>query len=93
MIGWIFPVGFWFAGTLVAASPGILFRIFEKEKEHLRKEASDTRFRDHMASIFFSVEEKILSSIPWWSFTLMCSILAILLFTFGFIALTFVLAG
>jgi hypothetical protein len=93
MFGWIFPVSFWFAGTLIAASPGILFRILEKEKEHLRKESSETRFRDHMASIFFSVEEKMLSSIPWWAFTLICSILAVIFMTFGFIALSFILAG
>ncbi|MCF6138610.1 hypothetical protein [Pseudalkalibacillus berkeleyi] len=93
MFGWIFPVGFWFAGTLIAASPGILFRMLEKEKEHLRKEAADTNFRDHMASIFFRVEENLLSSIPWWAFTLICSLLAIFFFTFGFIALSFVLAG
>ncbi len=93
MFGWIFVVGFWLIGTIIAASPGILFRLIEKEKEHLREESSETRFRDHMASIFFSVEEKILSSIPWWSLTLSCSILAVLFFTFGFIALSFVLAG
>ncbi|MGP4078677.1 hypothetical protein ACTWQL_02100 [Pseudalkalibacillus sp. R45] len=90
-MGWIFPIGFWVIGTLVAASPGVLFRLVEKEKETLREEAEETRFRDHLASVFFTVEEKLMSSIPWWSFTLICSILAVFLFTFGFIALSFVL--
>ncbi len=90
-MGWIFPIGFWFVGTLVAASPRVLFRLIEKEKEKLRKVADEARFRDQKASVFFTVEEKLMSSIPWWSFTLICSILAIFLVTFGFVALSFVL--
>ncbi|MCF6410364.1 hypothetical protein [Pseudalkalibacillus salsuginis] len=90
-MGWIFPIGFWFVGTLFAASPEVLFRLIEKEKEKLRKVADEARFRDQKASVFFKVEEKLMSSIPWWSFTLICSIMAIFWVTFGFVALSFVL--
>ncbi|WLD92755.1 hypothetical protein [Alkalihalobacillus sp. AL-G] len=91
MVGWIFPIGFWFIGLLIAASPGILFRTLESEKEKLRKEADETKDRDHSASILFIVEEKILSMINWWSFTLGTSIVAAFFITFGFVALSFVL--
>ncbi|WP_257349496.1 hypothetical protein [Pseudalkalibacillus decolorationis] len=90
-IGWVIPIGFWLIGLLIAASPGFMFRFVEKEKAHLRKEADDRNFRDHLASITLNVEEDVLSMIPWWGFTLITSILAAFLFTFGFVALSFVI--
>jgi hypothetical protein len=90
-IQWLIPLSFWLSGLLIAGSPGILFRKFAHEKGEVEQKARTSRKRHLPSKLFFTIEKNAMDMIPWWLFTLICTILSLILITFGFFSIGFLL--
>jgi hypothetical protein len=87
---WIAAI-IWLIGILILASPLMINRIINNKKHQLRRRREEVKPVDRSQGTFFNMEEEILDQIQYRNICLLTSIIGVFIFSFGFIALGFML--
>ncbi|HEX6923431.1 MAG TPA: hypothetical protein VF149_06365 [Bacillales bacterium] len=88
---WFLPIGFWAVGLIVMLGGAYQGHKIAEAKEHLHEDAESAKHRDKKASMYFELEGKALDMVPWVTVRLVYLILGMIIFAFGFVALSFVI--
>lgn len=90
-MGWWIAIGFWVVGMAVMVGGGYLGHKLTEAKRAFDKKAESTHATDRDASIYFSMREELIDMMPWVSVRMITTIVGMVIFVFGFVAMAFAL--
>lgn len=90
MVAWLITIGFWAVGLIVMAGGWYIGHKLDEKNAQLKKETKSAEGQDAEATMYYAMEEKMIDALPWVTVRLSGIIIGMIIFAFGFVALSFV---
>lgn len=88
---WFIPIGFWVVGMVFMIGGAYVGHKMSETKHQLHEKAKSTQFKDKSASLYFGMEKEMMDMMPWVPMRLLMIIAGMVIFAFGFVAMSFVI--